>query len=115
MSLKFGNFGLFFLGLLRQLQTFPGISAHIILSYGAIACLYLSWKFVFAVLYLYEYILFKWSTIAHSLPDRFARSPGCNMGSSRSAGASKERLKWTKELHELFEKAVNQIGGPDST
>ncbi|XP_057792576.1 myb family transcription factor PHL7-like [Salvia miltiorrhiza] len=32
------------------------------------------------------------------------------MGSHRS---SKERLKWTKELHDLFEKAVNQIGGPD--
>ncbi|KAL2479470.1 myb-like HTH transcriptional regulator family protein [Abeliophyllum distichum] len=35
------------------------------------------------------------------------------MGSSRSTGTSKERLKWTKELHDLFEKAVNQIGGPD--
>ncbi|KAK4432279.1 Myb family transcription factor IPN2 [Sesamum alatum] len=35
------------------------------------------------------------------------------MGSNRSNGSSKERLKWTKELHDLFEKAVNQIGGPD--
>lgn len=35
------------------------------------------------------------------------------MGSSRSDG-SKERLKWTQELHSLFEKAVNQLGGPDS-
>ncbi|KAI3677524.1 hypothetical protein L6452_36788 [Arctium lappa] len=25
----------------------------------------------------------------------------------------KERLKWTQELHELFEKAVDQLGGPD--
>ncbi|KAL2229550.1 UNVERIFIED_CONTAM: PHD finger protein ALFIN-LIKE 1 [Sesamum indicum] len=39
--------------------------------------------------------------------------PGGNMGSNRSNGSSKERLKWTKELHDLFEKAVNQIGGPD--
>jgi len=36
------------------------------------------------------------------------------MGSSRSGdGAGKERLKWTQELHDLFEKAVNQLGGPD--
>lgn len=35
------------------------------------------------------------------------------MGSSRSDGSSKERLKWTQELHGLFEKAVNQLGGPD--
>ncbi|KAL1543562.1 myb family transcription factor PHL7-like [Salvia divinorum] len=35
------------------------------------------------------------------------------MGSHRSNSLSKERLKWTKELHDLFEKAVNQIGGPD--
>ncbi|XP_027070764.1 protein PHR1-LIKE 1 [Coffea arabica] len=36
-----------------------------------------------------------------------------NMGASRSDGSSKERLKWTQELHSLFEKAVNQLGGPD--
>ncbi|XP_073063010.1 myb family transcription factor PHL5-like isoform X2 [Primulina eburnea] len=35
------------------------------------------------------------------------------MGSSRSNNSSKERLKWTNELHDMFEKAVNQIGGPD--
>ncbi|KAL3531687.1 hypothetical protein ACH5RR_005208 [Cinchona calisaya] len=35
------------------------------------------------------------------------------MGSSSSDGASKERLKWTQELHSLFDKAVNQLGGPD--
>ncbi|KAL3536525.1 hypothetical protein ACH5RR_004986 [Cinchona calisaya] len=35
------------------------------------------------------------------------------MGSSRSDGSSKERLKWTNELHSLFEKAVSQLGGPD--
>ncbi|CAK9139939.1 unnamed protein product [Ilex paraguariensis] len=27
--------------------------------------------------------------------------------------AGKERLKWTQELHDLFEKAVIQLGGPD--
>lgn len=48
------------------------------------------------------------------LPGRVARSPGGNMGSNRSNSSSKERLKWTKELHDMFEKAVNQIGGPDS-
>ncbi|XP_051114223.1 protein PHOSPHATE STARVATION RESPONSE 1-like [Andrographis paniculata] len=36
------------------------------------------------------------------------------MGSNRcTGGSSKERLKWTKELHDSFEKAVNQIGGPE--
>ncbi|XP_019162295.1 PREDICTED: myb family transcription factor PHL7-like [Ipomoea nil] len=30
-----------------------------------------------------------------------------------SEGSSKERLKWTQELHNLFEKAVNQLGGPE--
>ncbi|KAL7265555.1 hypothetical protein ACSBR1_003351 [Camellia fascicularis] len=36
-----------------------------------------------------------------------------DMGSSRSDGVGKERLKWTQELHDLFERAVNQLGGPD--
>ena len=36
------------------------------------------------------------------------------MGSNRSGGVGKERLKWTQEMHELFEKAVDQLGGPDS-
>ncbi|XP_076913541.1 uncharacterized protein LOC143572205 [Bidens hawaiensis] len=36
------------------------------------------------------------------------------MGSTRcDQGSGKERLKWTQELHDLFEKAVNQLGGPD--
>ncbi|KAI3750449.1 hypothetical protein L2E82_21086 [Cichorium intybus] len=35
------------------------------------------------------------------------------MGTNRSDGSGKERLKWTQELHDLFEKAVNQLGGPD--
>ncbi|XP_073148957.1 protein PHR1-LIKE 1-like isoform X2 [Henckelia pumila] len=35
------------------------------------------------------------------------------MGSSRSNTTSKERLKWTTELHDMFEKAVNRIGGAD--
>ncbi|XP_071720968.1 myb family transcription factor PHL7-like isoform X2 [Rutidosis leptorrhynchoides] len=35
------------------------------------------------------------------------------MGSASDQGSGKERLKWTQELHDLFEKAVNQLGGPD--
>ncbi|KAI3829470.1 hypothetical protein L1987_03595 [Smallanthus sonchifolius] len=36
------------------------------------------------------------------------------MGSNRcDQGSGKERLKWTQELHDLFEKAVTQLGGPD--
>ncbi|KAK3226129.1 hypothetical protein Dsin_005991 [Dipteronia sinensis] len=35
------------------------------------------------------------------------------MGSSRSDGSAKERLRWTQELHDRFEEAVNQLGGPD--
>ncbi|KAJ8533071.1 hypothetical protein K7X08_015960 [Anisodus acutangulus] len=39
--------------------------------------------------------------------------PSYNMGLNRSACSSKERLKWTQELHDLFEKAVSQLGGPE--
>ncbi|KAG6771676.1 hypothetical protein POTOM_023058 [Populus tomentosa] len=36
------------------------------------------------------------------------------MGSSRSDVSNKERLRcWTQELHDRFEEAVNQLGGPD--
>ncbi|KAI9154483.1 hypothetical protein LWI28_026936 [Acer negundo] len=35
------------------------------------------------------------------------------MGCSRSDGSAKERLRWTQELHDRFEEAVNQLGGPD--
>lgn len=33
---------------------------------------------------------------------------------TRSEGLAKERLRWTQELHDRFEEAVNQLGGPDS-
>ena len=38
------------------------------------------------------------------------------MGSSCSDGsAGKERMRWTDELHQQFEQAVNnKLGGPDS-
>ncbi|KAK9290327.1 hypothetical protein L1049_008494 [Liquidambar formosana] len=35
------------------------------------------------------------------------------MGSSGSDGSGKERLRWTQELHDRFEEAVNQLGGAD--
>ncbi|KAM3689831.1 hypothetical protein ACJW31_09G075200 [Castanea mollissima] len=36
------------------------------------------------------------------------------MGSSQSDGsAGKERMRWTDELHQQFEQAVNKLGGPD--
>ncbi|KAG5253355.1 protein PHR [Salix suchowensis] len=35
------------------------------------------------------------------------------MGPSRSDGSNKERMRWTQELHDRFEEAVNQLGGPD--
>lgn len=37
------------------------------------------------------------------------------MGSSRSdsSGSAKERLRWTQELHNRFEDAVNSLGGAD--
>ncbi|KAJ8753819.1 hypothetical protein K2173_000073 [Erythroxylum novogranatense] len=35
------------------------------------------------------------------------------MASNRSDGSGKERLRWTQELHDRFEEAVNQLGGPD--
>lgn len=40
--------------------------------------------------------------------------PSSDMGSNRSDGSGKERLRWTQELHYRFEEAVNQLGGPDS-
>ncbi|GFZ02183.1 hypothetical protein Acr_15g0007920 [Actinidia rufa] len=42
------------------------------------------------------------------MPSRAGRSFDSDTGSS-----GKERLKWNNELHDLFEKAVNQLGGPD--
>lgn len=39
------------------------------------------------------------------------------MGSTRSDGSatgSKERLRWTQELHDRFVEAVTRLGGPDS-
>lgn len=57
-------------------------------------------------------------TLLHSRNYFHARRPegfcSSNMGSSRSDSSAKERLKWTQELHDLFEKAVNQLGGPYS-
>ena len=48
------------------------------------------------------------SWVADQLPDS-------DMGSSRSDGsAGKERMRWTDELHQQFEQAVNKLGGPDS-
>ncbi|XP_059462178.1 myb family transcription factor PHL7-like [Corylus avellana] len=35
------------------------------------------------------------------------------MGSSRSDGSGKDRLRWTQELHDRFVRAVDQLGGPD--
>lgn len=35
------------------------------------------------------------------------------MGRRRSDGSNKERLRWTQELHDRFQEAVNQLGGPD--
>lgn len=36
-----------------------------------------------------------------------------DMGLGRFDGSGKDRLKWTEELHDLFVKAVNLLGGPD--
>ncbi|XP_060202368.1 myb family transcription factor PHL7-like [Lycium barbarum] len=46
------------------------------------------------------------------MPGKFRELPSSDMGSNRSDCSSKERLKWTQELHDLFEKAVSQLGGP---
>ncbi|KDP24442.1 hypothetical protein JCGZ_25006 [Jatropha curcas] len=35
------------------------------------------------------------------------------MASSRADASGKERLRWTQPLHDRFEMAVNQLGGPD--
>ena len=51
--------------------------------------------------------------LAHAMPGGLG-SVSANMGSSRSDGSGKERLRWTQELHDRFEEAVNQLGGADS-
>lgn len=38
---------------------------------------------------------------------------GSNSGSNNQSLASKQRLRWTHELHERFVDAVAQLGGPD--
>lgn len=100
--------------ILHELQLFLGIfDIYIIPILVDIACNFPgncsgAWVSILAT-------LFNWLLFAHTiLPGRVARSPGGKMGSNRANNSSKERLKWTKELHDLFEKAVNQIGGPDS-
>ncbi|RVW84888.1 Myb family transcription factor PHL7 [Vitis vinifera] len=50
--------------------------------------------------------------LAHAMPGGLG-SVSANMGSSRSDGSGKERLRWTQELHDRFEEAVNQLGGAD--
>nr|GMC90106.1 myb family transcription factor PHL7-like [Ipomoea batatas] len=47
------------------------------------------------------------------MPGKITELPPPKMGPGRPEGSSKERLKWTQELHNLFEKAVNQLGGPE--
>uniref|UniRef100_M1C477 MYB transcription factor n=2 Tax=Solanum tuberosum TaxID=4113 RepID=M1C477_SOLTU len=47
------------------------------------------------------------------MPGKFREQPSSSMASNRSDCSSKERLKWTQELHDLFEKAVSQLGGPE--
>ncbi|KAF8402642.1 hypothetical protein HHK36_010731 [Tetracentron sinense] len=37
----------------------------------------------------------------------------CNMGSDHSDSSGKQRLRWTQELRDRFEEAVNQLGGAD--
>nr|GMC79115.1 myb family transcription factor PHL7-like [Ipomoea batatas] len=48
-----------------------------------------------------------------AMPGKITELPPPKMGPGRPEGSSKERLKWTQELHNLFEKAVNQLGGPE--
>ncbi|CAN4115902.1 unnamed protein product [Withania somnifera] len=47
------------------------------------------------------------------MPGKFGELPSSNMASNHSDCSSKERLKWTQTLHDLFEKAVSQLGGPE--
>lgn len=43
-----------------------------------------------------------------------AKAFNSDMGSGQFDVSGKDRLKWTEELHDLFEKAVTRLGGPDS-
>ena len=52
--------------------------------------------------------------VTHKLPLTLYNHLIPTMGRSRSDGSNKERLRWTQELHDRFEEAVNQLGGPDS-
>lgn len=47
-------------------------------------------------------------------PSTVEPNNGGNNASNNSNLASKQRLRWTNELHERFVNAVAQLGGPDS-
>lgn len=47
-------------------------------------------------------------------PGTMEPNSGGNSVSNNSNLASKQRLRWTHELHECFVDAVAQLGGPDS-
>ncbi|XP_058211347.1 myb family transcription factor PHL7-like [Rhododendron vialii] len=47
------------------------------------------------------------------MPKSIAKDIDTDMGLGIFDGSGKDRLKWTEELHDLFEKAVNRLGGPD--
>lgn len=41
-------------------------------------------------------------------------SSGCNMVGISGANSSKQRLRWTTDLHDKFVEAVTELGGADS-
>ncbi|CAM6077229.1 unnamed protein product [Sphagnum tenellum] len=54
-----------------------------------------------------------WAPSPAGGPTYSAGSPGASGGGGAAGSASKQRLRWTPELHERFVDAVTQLGGPD--
>ncbi|XP_075523051.1 myb family transcription factor PHL7-like isoform X1 [Primulina tabacum] len=60
------------------------------------------------------------SSLVHNIPivqsqslDCDSRAMDCVSGGNKASLASKQRLRWTHELHDRFVDAVAQLGGPD--
>lgn len=51
-------------------------------------------------------------TNQHANTEYLGVSPASNSVNSR--GSSKQRLRWTSDLHDRFVDAISQLGGPDS-